>query len=110
MIHLATLEEFFDHEEDTLHDFITIVIHDWQSVRTGLLQALQARSLKDFRFHAHRMKSMINLLQATRLQQSILSLKAHLMENPTEDFTDKQAELFAAMQEAIEILERRIQV
>lgn len=109
MIHLAPLEDFFDHEEETIQNFIAIVLMDWQMIKSDLLIALQERNLANFRFHAHRMNSIMRMLQAHRLEQSILTLKMHLMENPTEDFTKKQEEVFAAMQEITNVLQRRMQ-
>lgn len=108
MIRLAALEEFFDQEEDTIHDFIVIVLQDWSMIQADILKSLQERNLTDYRFHTHRMTSIVRMLDAERLQRSILTLKAHLMENPTEDFSDKQEELFAAIQEVIQMLEQRI--
>ncbi|MFT2009921.1 ATP-binding protein [Pontibacter sp. 13R65] len=68
---LDTLLEMLDGNEKDLEELVIMTIRNFKSYKIEFQDALNAFDLKNYRFHHHKIKMTLELMQAVRLQTAI---------------------------------------
>lgn len=102
-VSISNLEEYFDHDEEDIKSFTSIVLNDWTNIRADIQQAVATHDYQLLDDSTHKMLSVIRMLDAIRLDRAIAALKAALKNNTTE-IAPIAIDFFSAMDEVIMLL------
>jgi PAS domain S-box-containing protein len=81
---LGTYEEMLKHREDDLAQLIRLTIQSFESCKVDFRTAFADHDLKAYRFCSHKIKMIVELLHAVKLQAAIQKGRS-LLEEDTED-------------------------